>query len=151
MCWKCQTMSAIWTAHLNFVSRSSSSMVLELSSSPLVKKRQISSYCRHILTIPAQLNFIRWSSTTRWGEPRQNNWLLKMEKPALSYLDISSTFELHKQVYIFKGSGASILKKRKSSPLVKKTSDIKLMQTYFDISSTFKLHKQVYMFKGSRA
>ena len=49
-------------AHLNFVSRSTSSMVLDPSSggikpdetgksSPLVKKRQISSYCRHILTV----------------------------------------------------------------------------------------------------
>ena len=31
-----------------------------------------------------------------------------------------------------------------SSPLVKKTSDIKVLQTYFDISITFELHKLVF-------
>ena len=36
-------------------------------------------------------------------------------------------------------------------PLIKKRSDIKLLQTYVDISSAFELHKQVYMFNGSRA
>ena len=66
----------IWTfsAHLNFVSWFTYSMVLERSSgasslkkrksSRLVKKREISSYCRHILTFPAHLNFISWSTSS---------------------------------------------------------------------------------------
>ena len=39
-------------------------------SKPLVKKRQISSYCRHILTFPAHLIFVSRSTSSMVPEPR---------------------------------------------------------------------------------
>ena len=59
-----------------------------------------------------------------------------------TYFDISSTLDLHKQVYIFNGSrslgrelssGASSPKRQGHLHRWLKTSDIKLLQTDFDI------------------
>ena len=129
----------------------------------LVKKRQISSYCRHILTFPAHLNFVSRStssmvlelssgasSTKKQGH--LHRWLKKRQ--ISSYFDISSTLDLHNQVYIFNGSRTSfggIQPEEKQGNLHRwlKKSDI-LLQTYFDICSTFKLHKQVWISNGSR-
>ena len=69
-----------------------------------------------------------------------------------TYLDISSTFELHKQVYIFNGFRAQVggiqpEETGKSSPLLKKRQiSSYCRQIIFDISGTLDLHKQVYIY-----
>ena len=71
-----------------------SSMVLEPSSgvmqhketgtsSLLVKKRQISSYCRHILTFPAHLNFISRSLSSMVHETSMGASSMKKQGTSL--------------------------------------------------------------------
>ena len=112
----------------------------------MVKKRQISSYCRHILTFSTHLKHkhLQWFSSV----VRCLSSLTSMGASSpQTYFDISSTFDLHKQVIVFNGSralfeGYAALRNWDIFTVVLKTSDIKLLQTYFDIFGTFELHSR---------
>ena len=95
MCWKCQNMSAI-TWYLTFFN--------QRWRCPSFFRLDVSSAC------PLHLSAVNSSGL------RQISSDIKLLQ---IYFDISSTFDLHKQVYIFDGSRVW-RKIGKSSPLVKK-------------------------------
>ena len=119
-----------------------------------LKKRQISRYCRHILTFPVLLNFIMRSTSFMVLKLSSVASSLKKQEQ-ISKADILQTFltfPLHLNFIsrsIFHGSqlssGASILKKQgHHHRLLKNVRYQAIAETYFDNSSSFEVFKLVF-------